>query len=521
MSKILTTPDPKQTGWPSGIPFIIGNEACERFSYYGMKNILFPHLTTLYVAASVVQDRAEELSTRDVHLFIAAVYATPMLGALIADKLLGKYRTILFLSLLYCIGHAVLAVGERSLGGMHLGLALIAFGAGGIKPCVSAHVGDQFGASNWHLVKKVFQIFYFAINFGSTFATLLIPVLLIKVGAWLAFGLPGVLMFLATFVFWLGRHRFVHVPARPGGRLGALDALGGALLFAGTLGNLLFAGALPTAVRLAGGGALVALGFGVFTLRQRKQRDDGFLAVTLTLLRRGRAAATTRWSPAAVDATLSVYRILSVFILVSIFWALFDQHSSTWIRQAGQMDRHIDLGFTSFTLIPAQTSAMNPILVLLLIPALILGVFPWLERRGVKITPLRRMTVGMVFAALSYVAVAILQTKVEAAALAGAPLHIAWQAIPYAILTIGEVLVSATGLEFAYSQAPKRVKSVIMAFWNLTVSLGNFLVAYLAGLGKMPLARFFWLFAGLSAAAALLFAIRARFYTYRDIPQGE
>lgn len=217
---------------------------------------------------------------------------------------------------------------------------------------------------------------------------------------------------------------------------------------------------------------------------------------------------------------VSVYRILSVFVLVSIFWALFDQHSSTWIRQAGMMDRHIDLGFTSFTLIPAQTSAMNPIMVLLFIPLLVLGVFPWLERKGVTITPLRRMTVGMVFAALSYVAVAVLQTKVDAAARAGAPLHIAWQAIPYAILTLGEVLVSATGLEFAYSQAPKRVKSVIMAFWNLTVSLGNFLVAYLAGLGKMPLARFFWLFAGLSAAAGLLFAIRARFYTYRDVPQG-
>lgn len=516
--EIRTAPDPAQTGWPKGIPYIIGNEACERFSYYGMKNILFPHLTTLYVAASVMQDRAEELSTRDVHLFIAAVYATPMLGALIADKLLGKYRTILFLSMLYCVGHAILAVGERTLGGMHLGLACIALGAGGIKPCVSAHVGDQFGASNWHLVKKVFQIFYFAINFGSTFATLLIPILLVKVGAWLAFGLPGVLMFLATFVFWLGRHEFVHVPARPGGRLGGLDALGGAFLFAGTLGNLLFAGALPTAIRIAAGAASVLIGLGLFTLRQKRARDDGFLAVTLALIA-GRARE--RFTPEAVDATKSVFKILSVFILVSIFWALFDQHSSTWIRQAGMMDRHIDLGFTSFTLIPAQTSAMNPILVVIMIPALILGVFPWLERRGVKITPLRRMTVGMIFAALSYVAVAVLQGKVDAAAAAGQPLHIAWQLVPYVILTLGEVLVSATGLEFAYSQAPARVKSVIMAFWNLTVSLGNFLVAYLAGLGKMPLERFFWLFAGLSAAAAVLFAIRAQFFTYRDVPQGE
>jgi len=96
--------------------------------------------------------------------------------------------------------------------GLTLGLTLIALGAGGIKPCVSAIVGDQFGASNQHLLTRVFSWFYFAINFGSTFSTLLIPWLLDNIGPKIAFATPGLFMVLATLVFWFGRRKFVRVP---------------------------------------------------------------------------------------------------------------------------------------------------------------------------------------------------------------------------------------------------------------------------------------------------------------------
>src|SRR5206468_3436537 len=114
---------------------------------------------------------AEAAANSVTHLFFAGVFALPMIGAIIADRLLGKYRTILYLSLVYCGGHAVLSLFDDKLIGMYVGLALIAIGSGGIKPCVSANVGDQFGKANWHLVRVVYQIFYFSINFGSFFAT--------------------------------------------------------------------------------------------------------------------------------------------------------------------------------------------------------------------------------------------------------------------------------------------------------------------------------------------------------------
>ena len=89
------------------------------------------------------------------HLFTSAVYFTPLLGAIIADAFFGKYKTILALSVVYCAGHLTLALDETRMG-LAVGLGLIALGSGGIKPCVSAHVGDQFGKTNAHLLEKVF-----------------------------------------------------------------------------------------------------------------------------------------------------------------------------------------------------------------------------------------------------------------------------------------------------------------------------------------------------------------------------
>jgi POT family proton-dependent oligopeptide transporter len=95
-----------------------------------------------------------------------------------------------------------------------MGLGLIAVGSGGIKPCVSSNVGDQFGPKNQHLVSKAFGWFYFSVNFGSFFSISLVPVLLQHYGPKVAFGLPAVLMLIATVIFWSGRHKFVHVPPR-------------------------------------------------------------------------------------------------------------------------------------------------------------------------------------------------------------------------------------------------------------------------------------------------------------------
>ena len=211
MTRFKTAPIPS-VEIPKGIPYIIGNELAERFSFYGMKTILVVFMTKYLMDQSGAMDvmKREEALTW-YHLFNSGVYITPILGALIADGILGKYKTIITLSIVYCLGHLVLSMDDTRLG-LSIGLGLIAMGSGGIKPCVSAHVGDQFGKTNSHLLEKIFSWFYFSINLGAFFSTLATPLLLDKFGPNLAFGIPGLLMFIATFVFWLGRREFIHIP---------------------------------------------------------------------------------------------------------------------------------------------------------------------------------------------------------------------------------------------------------------------------------------------------------------------
>src|SRR3989441_10349728 len=210
MAKYLTAPI-KTDKMPPGVPFIVGNERAERFSYYGMNSILVIFMTKYLVDT---HGHADHMTAAQAdawyHTFVFCLYFLPLLGAFLGDAVLAKYRTILFLSIVYCFGHLALAVDHTRLG-LTIGLGLIALGAGGIKPCVSANVGDQFGASNQHLLTRVFSWFYFSINFGSAFSTILIPELLDKGSAEIAFGTPGILMFIATVIFWLGRKKFVHI----------------------------------------------------------------------------------------------------------------------------------------------------------------------------------------------------------------------------------------------------------------------------------------------------------------------
>lgn len=508
-------PDPKETGWPKGIPYIIGNEGCERFSYYGMSAILYIYAVSLFIDQSFNDADSARMAISTVHFFKTGVYALPMVGAIIADRYLGKYRTILYLSLVYCLGHLVLSLTEGSINGMYAGLALIALGSGGIKPCVSANVGDQFGAGNFRLVEKVYQAFYFMINFGSFFATLSIPLMQKWYGYRIAFAIPGVLMFVATVIFWMGRKHFVDVPAKPGGKLGLYDAASSVFLFM-SVGSIMFTSSQPLLVIAAVSVAFLTLGLYTFSLRQKIQEDDGFLAVSVDAINsffsRGRTQRRI-FNDEAVEGTKAVLKLISVFGLVSVFWALFDQHSSSWIRQAEMMNRSVTIpGYDTVELLPSQVQSLNPILVMILIPILSFFVFPLVRRMGIEITPLRKMSAGMLISALAFATVAMLQLRIDALKPLGEQVHFFWQCIPFFLITVGEVLVSITGLEFAYSQAPRRMKSTIMGFWLMSVALGNMLVALLARFGNLELANFFWVFAFLMFAATLLFSARSLFY---------
>lgn len=515
----MTTSSPAATAparMPRQIPFIIGNEACERFSFYGMRNILVQFLITSLLLQEVTAPGREAEAKHIMHSFMIGVYFFPLLGGWLADRFFGKYNTILWFSLVYCAGHACLALFEGHRDGFFLGLGLIALGAGGIKPLVASFMGDQFDQSNKGLAKVAFDAFYWIINFGSLFASLLIPLVLKNLGPAWAFGIPGLLMFVATVVFWSGRHRYVRVPLPPKdphsfahvvrtallahapgqGRPGLVLAGLMALL---ALGSFAFVDTLGIVICLCLALVLLLAGFGGGTWWQ---------------LERARGAHPD----AAVDGVRAVLRILIVFALVTPFFSLFDQKASTWVLQGRAMV--MPSWFTA-----AQMQALNPALVMLLIPFNNLVLYPLLRRFGYEPTALRRMTAGIAFSGLAWVVVGAIQVAMDG----GDPMHIAWQILPYALLTFGEVLVSATGLEFAYSQAPASMKGVVMSFWNLTTTVGNLWVllsnvavrndavtGHIAGTGLSEAAFLMFFFAGFAFLAALAFGLYARRYRVVD-----
>jgi len=445
--------------FPGQIKYIIGNEACERFSYYGMRSILVVFMTQYLLMT-------EPAAKGIYHTFISANYFLPLFGAYLSDRYLGKYKTILYLSLVYCLGHAVLAIWETR-EGLYAGLALISLGAGGIKPCVSAHVGDQFDRTNSHLIQKVFEIFYWSVNFGSFFSFLVIPLTLPAFGPGVAFGIPGVLMFLATVVFWMGRKEYVHVP--PTGKEGGAQF------------------------------------FGVMTYCLTHQKDrrpnQNWFDV-----------ARAKFSQERVEGAQAVVGVFKVLIAVSAFWALFEQQGSTWLLQANQMDR----GVFGYTLESSQIQGLNPIMVMILIPIFSLWLYPAVEKRGIKLTPLRKMGVGMVLTGLSFAIIGAYQIFIDN----GATMSIGWHIPPFLILTASEVMVSITGLEFAYTQAPRAMKSTIMSLWLLTVAVGNWFTAAISFMNPFSGASEFFFYALSMFAVALIFVWGATKYRERSYIEG-
>ena len=230
---------------------------------------------------------------------------------------------------------------------------------------------------------------------------------------------------------------------------------------------------------------------------------------------------------AAVDSVRGVLRILIVFALVTPFWSLFDQKASTWIIQGNAMMVPHDQWWWPSWLVKeaAQMQALNPLLVMLLIPFNNIVLYPALRRMGFQPTALRRMGAGIAFSGLAWIVAGMLQLAIDG----GDPVTIVWQVLPYALLTFGEVLVSATGLEFAYSQAPPSMKGSIMSFWMLSVTIGNLWVLLsnaavrnevvtsqigMTGLSETAFLMFF--FAGFALLAALVFALYARRYPMQD-----
>uniref|UniRef100_A0A8K9V2F4 Solute carrier family 15 member 1 n=1 Tax=Oncorhynchus mykiss TaxID=8022 RepID=A0A8K9V2F4_ONCMY len=552
-------------GYPLSIFFIVVNEFCERFSYYGMRAVL-----VLYFRYFLKWD--DDLATSIYHTFIALCYLTPILGAIVADSWLGKFKTIVYLSIVYTVGQVVMAVsaihditdtdrdGTPDNMTFHVamsmvGLFLIALGTGGIKPCVAAFGGDQFEDHQEKQRSTFFSIFYLSINAGSLLSTVITPILRgQECGIHsqqkcypLAFGVPAALMVVALIVFIMGSGMYNKTAPK---------------------GNIMLE-------------VCKCIGFAIKNRFRHRSK-------TFPKREHWMDWAHEKYDKLLVAQVKMVLKVLFLYIPLPMFWTLFDQQGSRWTLQATTMDGNF-------------VRTVNPILILALVPIMDSLVYPLIKKCHLNFTPLKRMTVGMLIAALAFVAAALLQLQIDVSIYSiythtytppphihivyihihpppthtysiythtppphtyiyggasclyskelgfgsaftlvipstfniGIPdcwqaiqvvedikpntIHMGWQIPQYFLMTAGEVVFSVTGLEFSYSQAPSNMKSVLQAGWLFTVAVGNIIVLIVAEAAQLPdqWAEYI-LFASLLAVVCIVFAVMSYFYTYTD-----
>lgn len=364
----------KLRSYPPAVFLMLGNEFCERFSFYGMKAIL-----TLYF---IYEHRyTESFATFIYHAFTCLAYLSPLVGSLLADSYLGRFKVILYGSSIYVLGHVLLSFGAVPTMSLEVrslfdfgGLFVIALATGAIKPCVSAFAADQFTEEQQDLRAQFFSFFYFAINGGSLFAIILTPILRGRVSCLgsqfcfpLAFGVPGVLMVVALLFFLSGWSLYKKYPP--------------------SRENI--AGAVVRCLWTAGKRSL----FGHSTRKP----------VTHWLDR-----AAPEHSPEMIQAVRSFINVAVIFGPLVFFWALFDQQGSTWVLQARRLDGRIGW----ITVLPEQINILNPLIVLIMVPIFEGIIYPC-ARKLFHVTPLRKMAVGGLLTATAFIMAGLLQLEVN------------------------------------------------------------------------------------------------------------
>ncbi|XP_034839700.1 peptide transporter family 1-like isoform X1 [Maniola hyperantus] len=347
--------------YPKSVGFIVTNEFCERFSYYGIRTVL-----SLYLRDKL--GYTDDSATVIYHVFVMFAYFFPLMGAMIADGWLGRFRTIFYLSLVYATGSILLSVTAMppvSLPPLEftiLALLLIAFGTGGIKPCVSAFGGDQFKLPEQEkYLGYFFSLFYFSINAGSLISTFLTPILRADVKCFgenscysLAFGVPGVLMIISIIFFVAGKRLYI-IKNPSGNVLGKVSS---------------------------------CIGHAIMNSSKSKQKREHWLD-----------HADDKYDANMIEDIKSLLRVLVLFLPLPVFWALFDQQGSRWTFQADRMEQ--DIG--SWTLKADQMQVINPLLILVFIPLFEVAIYPFMTYCKLIRKPLHKMIWGGILAACAFI----------------------------------------------------------------------------------------------------------------------
>ena len=459
---------------------ILITETAERFAYFGFRAILVLYFT------SVLQF-SDETAIALFAFMTSLAYFTPILGAILADGSLGRYTTILWFGVIYAIGLTILTMSAFLGAGLVLqrvlsftGLFLVCVGTGGIKPCVSAFGADQVANieklaaeegiksndSEIDTSKKTFEVskedslanslpdsmqqdservraffasFYFCINVGAVTSIAVIPIVRSNFGFGAAFLVPTTFLCLSLLAFLSKSKEYIHqTPAES---------------------------SLSTTFSLC------------WWLTRRNLADIPWIGRMMPFIRpkrdplpsgleRGDRKEPPHYNQQLADANQALH-VLPIMSFFTVFWMLYDQQGSVWTLQATRMELH--------GLQPEQLNVVNPVEIMIFIPLFDRIIYPLLERQGIRLSHIRRMMMGMVLASISFTASGLVESTIQHRKDSSLPMiSVFWQLPQITLLAVAEIFVSVTGLEFAYSTSPERMKAFFMAIFLLTTAVGDF-----------------------------------------------
>ena len=461
------TPD---TGHPTGLYVLFTTEMWERFSYYGMRALL-----ALYMVKALIMSK--ETSSLIYGNYTSLVYLTPLLGGYVADRYWGNRRSILVGGLLMAVGQFALfgsasmyLAGQTGpsgaqLGLFFLGLGFLIFGNGFFKPNISSMVGSLYPKGDKR-IDAAYTIFYMGINLGAFFSPLVCGTLGdtgnpadFKWG----FLSAGIGMLIGSLTFELLKNKYV--VTSDGAPLGAKPERVAAPVAAAT-----------TAVPASGGmgmSVIFGLSLVIYAAIAWLMNYDWIGAVVFTaMLVMPMIILSDKSLTSREKEKIYVILILSFFVI--FFWGAFEQAGASLTFFADeQTDRNL-----GSTVVPASYfQSANALFIIAFAPVFAV-LWTWMGKRGFEPSSPLKMSIGLMFLAISYLVIAFGVKGVDAST----KVSMFWLIAMYLLQTFGELCLSPIGLALVNKLAPARLASLLMAVWFLATAAGNKLAGVLSGL---------------------------------------
>jgi proton-dependent oligopeptide transporter, POT family len=433
-------------GHPRGLMTLFFTEMWERATYYGMRAILMLFMTSLVAKGGLGID--DKTAGSIYGLYIAATYLLSLWGGWVADRLIGQQRAVMAGGVLIMLGNALLVVSNT--GFFFVGLTIIVFGTGLLKPNISAIVAQLYPEGGARR-DAGFSIFYMGINTGSLLGQTLVPIIAVAAGWKMGFAVPALGMGAGLVQFWLGRKFLRGAGAEAPGAGGkwwpvyGLFALVAIIIVLGLSGTLQFD---PVAISLSANWAMITLAAAYFAYL--------LFFAGLDAIERGK-----------------VIVMIALFVACAMFWAGYEQAGASFTLFA---ERYTDRVVFGWEIPGGAVQSVNAFFIILFAP--VFGaIWVWLGKRNLDPSAPAKFALGLIFMGLGF-AVMVAASKYV---LMGHTVLPTWLVLTYLLHTFGELCLSPVGLSAMTKLAPARFVGQVMGVWFLATAIGNNLAGQFSG----------------------------------------